>query len=94
MHLYEVLRRPIISEKATRLQEGNKYVFEVTGRANKAQIKQAVEHAFKVKVVGVNVITVPGKTRRMGGREVTAPSWKKAVVSLEPGNKITFFEGV
>jgi large subunit ribosomal protein L23 len=94
MHLHEVLRRPIISEKATRLQEGNKYVFEVTGEATKAQIKQAVEHAFKVKVVGVNVITVPGKTRRMGRREVTASSWKKAVVSLEPGSKITFFEGV
>ena len=94
MHLREVLRRPIISEKATRLQEGNKYVFEVSGEATKAQIKQAVEQAFKVKVVGVNVIIVPGKTRRMRGKEVTAASWKKAVVSLEPGNKITFFEGV
>lgn len=94
MHLYEVLRRPIISEKATRLQEENKYVFEVTGEATKAQIKQAVEHAFKVKVVGVNVVTVPGKRRRMGRREVVASSWKKAVVSLEPGSKITFFEGV
>ena len=94
MHQYEVLRRPIISEKATRLQEGNKYVFEVAGEATKAQIKRAVEHAFKVKVVGVNVVTVPGKTRRMGGREVVASSWKKAVVSLEAGNKITFFEGV
>ena len=94
MHQHEVLRRPVISEKATRLQEGNKYVFEVSGEATKAQIKQAVEHAFKVKVVGVNVITVPGKTRKMRGREVTAASWKKAVVSLEPGSKITFFEGV
>lgn len=94
MHLYDVLRRPIISEKATMLQERNKYVFEVTKEANKPQIKQAVEHAFNVKVVGVNVITVPGKAKRMGGREVTASSWKKAVVSLEPGNKISFFEGV
>ena len=94
MHLREVLRRPIISEKATRLQEKNKYVFEVTGEATKTQIKQAVEQAFKVKVVGVNVMTVPGKTRRMRGREVTAAPWKKAVVSLEPGSKITFFEGV
>lgn len=94
MHLYEVLRRPIISEKATLLQEGNKYVFEVAKETNKVQIKQAVELAFKVKVSKVNVITIPGKTKRMGRREVTSSPWKKAVITLEPGDKISFFEGV
>lgn len=94
MHPYEVLRRPVISEKATLLQEGNKYVFEVAKETNKAQIKQAVELAFKVKVSKVNVITIPGKTKRMGRREVTSSPWKKAVITLEPGGKISFFEGV
>jgi large subunit ribosomal protein L23 len=94
MHPYEVLRRPIISEKATLLQEGNKYVLKVAKETNKAQIKQAVELAFKVKVSKVNVITIPGKTKRMGRREVTSSPWKKAVITLEPGDKISFFEGV
>ena len=94
MHLYEVLRRPLITEKATLLKEGNKYAFEVARETTKPQVKEAVEKAFKVRVVKVNVITVPGKTKRMGRREVTSPSWKKAIVSLEPGYKITFFEGV
>ncbi len=94
MHLYEVLRRPLITEKATLLREGNQYVFEVAKEATKPQIKEAVEKAFKVKVTTVNIITVPGKTKRMGRREITSPAWKKAVVGLEPENKITFFEGV
>jgi len=94
VHLYEVLRRPLITEKATLLKEGDKYAFEVAKEASKPQIKEAVEKIFKVKVVKVNVITVPGKTKRMGRREVTSSSWKKAIVSLEPGHKITFFEGV
>ena len=94
MHLYEVLRRPLITEKATLLREDDKYVFEVAKKATKAQIKEAVERAFKVKVAKMNVITAPGKTRRMGRREVKSPSRKKAVVTLGPGQKITFFEGV
>jgi len=94
MHLYEVLRRPLVTEKATLLHEGDKYTFEVAKRVSKLQIKQAVERAFKVKVAKVNVMTMPGKTRRMGRREITSPSWKKAVVTLEPGHKITLFEGV
>jgi large subunit ribosomal protein L23 len=94
MHPYEILRRPIISEKATLLQEGNKYVLKVAKETNKAQIKQAVELAFKVKVSKVNVITIPGKTKRMGRREVTSSPWKKAVITLGPGDKISFFEGV
>ena len=94
LHLYEVLRRPLITEKATLLKEGDKYAFEVARRASKCQIKEAVERAFKVQVNKVNVITVPGKTKRFGRRQVTGSSWKKAIVTLVPGNKITFFEGV
>jgi len=94
MHLYEVLRRPLVTEKDTTLQAGGKYSFEVAKEANKHQIKQAVEKAFKVKVTAVNVLTVPGKQRRIGRRQVLTPSWKKAIVSLKSGDKIGFFEGV
>ena len=96
MHLYEVLRRPLITEKDTILQAQGKYAFEVAGEANKHQIKQAVEKAFNVKVTTVNVMTVPGKKRRIGkrGREVLTPSWKKAIVTLQTGDKIELFEGV
>jgi len=94
VHLYEVLRRPLITEKVTSLKEVDKYAFEVASKATKSQIKEAVEQAFKVKVSKVNVITVPGKTRRFGRRQVTSSPWKKVVVTLAPGHKITFFEGV
>ncbi len=94
MHLYEVLRRPLITEKNTGLQVQGKYVFEVAREANKHQVKQAVEKAFNVKVTAVNVLTVFGKERRVGRRLVLTPSWKKAIVSLKPGNKIELFEGV
>jgi|TARA_B100000315_G_C14139756_1_gene390804 large subunit ribosomal protein L23 len=94
MHLYEVLRRPLVTEKNTGLQAEGKYVFEVAGEANKRQITQAVEKAFKVKVTTVNVMTVPGKRRRVGRRQVLTQSWKKAIVTLQSGDKIEFFEGV
>jgi len=94
MHLYDVLRRPLVTEKSTELQTKNKYAFEVAGEANKLQVKQAVEKAFKVNVTKVNVVTVPGKTRRVGRRQVLTPSWKKALVTLRAGDKIEFFEGV
>jgi large subunit ribosomal protein L23 len=84
----------LITEKATSLKDKDKYAFEVANRATEAQIKEAVEKAFKVKVSKVNVMTVPGKTRRFGRRQVTGSPWKKAIVTLEPGHKITFFEGV
>ena len=94
MHPYELLRRPLITEKSTVLQAQGKYAFEVANEANKHQIKQAVEKAFKVKVTAVNVMTVPGKERRIGRRQVLTQSWKKAIVTLKPGDKIGFFEGV
>jgi large subunit ribosomal protein L23 len=94
LHLYEVLRRPLITEKATSLKDKDKYAFEVAGRATEFQIKKAVEQAFKVKVTKVNVMTVHGKTRTFGRRQVTSSRWKKAIVTLAPGHKISFFEGV
>lgn len=94
MHLYEVLRRPLITEKSTELQSLNKYAFEIADGANKPQVKQAVEAAFKVKVTGVNVVTMRGKAKRIGQQMVQTPDWKKAIVTLQPGDKIEFFEGV
>ncbi|MBI4282221.1 MAG: 50S ribosomal protein L23 [Chloroflexi bacterium] len=94
MHVFEVLRRPLITEKSTILQDGqNKYAFEVDSRANKAQVKRAVEESFGVKVVDVNMLTVKGKMKRFGRRLAQEPSWKKAVVSLRTGDKIQIFEG-
>ena len=94
MHLYQALRRPLITEKYTALQAYGKYAFEVAEEANKPLIKQAVEKAFKVKVTAVNVMTVAGKSRRLGTRQLPARSWKKAIVTLKAGDKIEFFEGV
>jgi len=94
MHLYEVLQRPLITEKSTDLQAQSKYAFEIAEGANKPMVKQAVETAFKVRVTSVNTITVPGKTRRVGRRIVQTRPWKKAIVTLQPGDKIEFFEGV
>jgi large subunit ribosomal protein L23 len=78
----------------TILQGGNKYAFKVAPKATKHQVKTAVETAFKVNVTKVNVMNVPGKERRIGRRIAMTPSWKKAVVTLMPGQKIEFFEGV
>ena len=95
MHPYEVLRKPVVTEKTTKQGEGAKYTFRVPLEANKIQIKEAVELAFKdVEVVNVNTIHVRGKERRLGRHMGVAPDWKKAVVTLKPGQRIEFFEGV
>ncbi|MFC1968174.1 50S ribosomal protein L23 [Chloroflexota bacterium] len=94
MQVYEVLRRPVITEKSTMLKDSNRYAFEVLPKANKNQVKEAVEKAFNVKVKAVNTMTMPSKTRRVGRRQVLTPSWKKAIVTLMEGHKIEFFEGV
>jgi large subunit ribosomal protein L23 len=94
IQVYEVLRKPLITEKNSALQALGKYTFEIADGANKMQIKQAVEKAFKVSVTGVNVITVKGKTRRAGRRVITTSPWKKAIVTLKAGDKIQLFEGV
>jgi len=94
MNLYQVLQRPLITEKNAALQASGKYAFEVAKGANKVQVKQAVEKVFKVKVTAVNVMTVPGKQRRVGRRQILTPTWKKAIVTLKSGDKIELFEGV
>jgi large subunit ribosomal protein L23 len=94
MHLYEVLRRPLVTEKNTALQAMNKYAFEIADGANKMMIQQAVEKAFKVKVTKVNIITVRGKSKRVGRRLTHTNPWKKAIITLQAGDKIEYFEGV
>jgi len=94
MEARTLIKRPIITEKTTRLMEQNKYFFVVDPRANKTQIKQAVEEIFKVKVKAVNTLNLIGKIKKMGRYEGRRPSRKRAIVTLEPGSRIEFFEGV
>jgi len=96
IHPYQVIVRPLITEKATILAGENKYAFEVERRANKPQIRQAVETAFHVKVTDVNTMTMHGKARRAGrGRhQVRGRDWKKAIVTVAEGDKIQLFEGI
>lgn len=94
IHPYAVLLRPLVTEKSTVLTSQDKYVFEVDPRANKSQIREAVELAFNVRVADVNTMMMKGKPRRFGRRIVNRPDWKKAVVTLVPGDKIELFEGV
>ena len=92
--IYQVIKRPLITEKATLLKErDNKVAFVVDQGANKAEIKEAVERLLKVKVLKVNIATMKGKTRRVGRNTGKRPDWKKAVVTLRPGDRIEFFEG-
>jgi large subunit ribosomal protein L23 len=94
VHPYEVIRKPLVTEKSTDLRVLGKYAFEVAQQANKQQVKEAVEKAFKVTVTAVNVVTVRGKMRRIGRRQIMTQSWKKALVTLKPGDTIQLFEGV
>jgi large subunit ribosomal protein L23 len=97
MHPYDILKRPIVTEKSNFQSDVlGQYTFEVDRRANKYQIKQAVETVFDVTVERVRVINVPAKrVRRYGRRDVVRkPGWKKAIVTLKPGSRIEFFEGV
>jgi large subunit ribosomal protein L23 len=94
MQLHEIIKRPLVTEKNATLQPTGKYVFEVGLKANKMQIKNAVQDAFKVTVVGVNIVTVHPKERRVGRRvAMTAPE-KKAIVTLKAGDKIDLFESL
>jgi len=96
MHIYEVLRRPVVTEKSViAVDESNQYAFEVDSRANKFQVKDAVEKAFDVDVERVNIMVMPAKTTRRGSNvRIRKPKWKKAIVTLAPGNSIQIFEGV
>ena len=93
MEARDILKRPIITEKSTDLMAENKYTFEVDLRANKMQVKAAVEEIFNVEVLQVNTSRVKGKLRRMGRHEGYTSDWKKAVVTLKPGLSIEVFGG-
>ena len=95
MNTTDVLKRPLITEKATLLKESaNAVCFAVDSRANKNEIQDAVEKLFKVKVVDVKTMNVSGKMKRRGRTVGRRPGWKKAIVVLKAGDKIEFFEGV
>lgn len=95
MDLYQVIKRPLITEKGTRQKEqSNQLVFKVDRRANKILVRNALENIFKVKVVSVRMMNVKGKERRVGRNVGRRADWKKAIVRLAPGENIEFFEGV
>lgn len=96
MRIQEVIRRPLITEKSTVQRDAsNTIAFEVDPRANRIDVKRAVEAQFKVKVAEVRIARVHGKVRRQGRFEGRRPDWKKAFVRLAEGEKtIEFFEGV
>lgn len=88
----DILREPVISEKGWRLQEENKYVFEVHPKANKNQIKRAVESIFKVKVLKVRTLHMPSKPRtKKFYQHGEVPGWKKAIVQVAPGQRIEVY---
>ena len=91
----EIIRRPIITEKATWLRESsNKYIFEVIRDCNKIEIKNVIEELFGVTVESVRTYTTHGKIRSRGRFRGKRPDWKRAVVQLKEGDSIEFFEGV
>jgi large subunit ribosomal protein L23 len=94
LHLYDVIRRPVVSEKANLLsEERNQYAFEVDLNANKAQIKQAIEIIFEKKVKKVNTMVMPAKRGMRGRNEYRRSSeWKKAIVTLMPGETLELFD--
>lgn len=94
MNEYDIVLRPIITEKSSLVKESaNHYVFEVHRDVNKIEIKKAIEKLFKVKVISVKTSVIDGKTRRVGKFSGKKPDWKKAVVKLSPKDKLTIFEG-
>ncbi|MFC1488691.1 50S ribosomal protein L23 [Thermodesulfobacteriota bacterium] len=92
---YDVIKRPLITEKTSIQKEtSNQLTFEVDPKANRIEIKRAVENIFNVNVAGVRTMQVKGKTKRRGRILGKRRDWKKAIVTLMPGERIDFFEGV
>lgn len=88
-----VIKRPIaLTEKAARLKDQNQVVFEVAPDANKVEIRRAVEELFEVKVRDVNTLVQRGKPKRLGRHYGKRHNWKKAIVTLQPGDDIVFFD--
>jgi large subunit ribosomal protein L23 len=95
MDQYHIIKRALMTEKSVVVKdEFNKYVFEVDPRANKIEIGDAVEKLFKVKVLEVHVMNMAGKKKRVGRTIGRKSDWKKAVITLAPGNRIDIHEGV
>ena len=95
MNAHDVIRRPLVTEKSNiGREEQNLVTFAVDPRANKHEIRRAVELLFDVRVVAVRTMNVPRKSRRVGRFVGRKPAWKKAIVKLAPGQAIEFFEGV
>jgi len=95
MDVYHIIRRALVTEKSTSAKdESNKHIFEVDRRANKIEVATAVEKLFKVRVLDVHVMNIVGKKKRIGRIMGKKPSWKKAIVTLAPGNRIEIHEGV
>ena len=92
--LTRVIVRPVVTEKSTDMGESDKYVFEVASDANKSEIKQAVEKFFGVKVVDVHTMNMHGKPKRLGRYMGRRKDWKKAIVTLQSGDKIDLFDVV
>jgi len=90
----DILRKPVITEKSTSLSKDNKYTFIVDLKANKVEIRQAVENLFKVKVKKVNTMRVKGKIKRVRRIPGRTPDTKKAIVTLKEGDRIEIFEGM
>ncbi len=91
---FDLIVSPIVTEKAALLMEQNKYVFDVDRRATKDRIKQAIEAFFEVKVIDINTSNRPHKKRRVGRFIGYKPSYKRAIVTLAPGDKIELFPGL
>ena len=94
MNIYEVLLKPMITEKSTLLQEEGRYTFQVALKANKGLVKEAVERNFNVNVVDVNITMLRGKQKRYGPKIKKMPDTKKAVVTLRAGERINLIEGL
>jgi large subunit ribosomal protein L23 len=95
MDIYRIIKEPHIAEKANLVKEKyNQITLKVDKRANKIEIKSAVEKIFKKRVLDVNTINIEGKKRRMGRNIGKKIDWKKAIVTLAPGENIEFFEGM
>ncbi|SHG74240.1 LSU ribosomal protein L23P [Thermosyntropha lipolytica DSM 11003] len=90
----DIIIKPVVTEKSMELLADNKYTFIVDKKANKTEIKNAVEKIFNVRVEKVRTMNVKGKTKRMGRFEGKTPDRKKAIVTLKPGHKIRLFEGM
>jgi large subunit ribosomal protein L23 len=92
---YEIIRRPLITEKTTIQKESfNQVTFEVDRKANRVEIKRAIEKIFNVRVAAVRTMQIIGKVKRRGRILGKRKDWKKAIVTLMPGERIDFFEGV